>query len=252
MDNILDKKSKIGSGIKEFVSSAGADGVVIGLSGGVDSSLVAYLSANALGPDNVYGMILPSPSTSRQDIDDALSVAGALKIDYGIEDISRRIESFFDYDEKNKLVRGNVASRVRMVTLYREANRRNYLVAGTSNKSEVMLGYFTKYGDGGVDFELIGNLFKTDVYEMAKALGVPENVLNKAPSAGLWPNQKDETEIGMDYNTLDRMLLMLEDRKDKQDIIDYLNLDSSLVDNVIERIDKNKHKLSMPPVITLQ
>jgi len=207
-ENLEKTKNLIERFIKKCVKSAGKDGVVIGLSGGLDSSLVAKLSVGALGPESVYGLILPESSVTKpEDTKDAKEFAERLGIDYEvieIGDIIRDIEK--NVKTKDKLITGNIKPRVRMTIMYAKAAEKNYLVAGTTNKSEYLIGYFTKWGDGAVDFEPILDIYKTQERELAKYLRIPEKILNKKPSAGLWKGQIDEDELGITYDELDECL----------------------------------------------
>ena len=202
----------IGGWLKDKVKLSGTAGGVIGLSGGVDSAVVAALAVRALGKDAVFGLILPCESDP-EDMEDAISVARELGIRYRLIDMVDHFAVFNDRintenmtwaDPKGaNLVRGNLKSRLRMVMLYIYANMFNYLVLGTGNLTEIMTGYCTKYGDGGVDLEPIGDLYKTDVWNMAKFLELSERIITKPPSADLWKGQTDEDELGMPYAELD-------------------------------------------------
>jgi NAD+ synthase len=193
--------------IEDFIKrkARGFSGIVVGLSGGVDSSVVAQLCANAIGKDRILVLIMPYEWN--ENMDDAVSFAEQLGIKYEIVEIKDIADSF---EKKGffgkKISKENLLSRVRMCLLYGVANERNMLVAGTSNKSEIMVGYFTKYGDGGADFEPIGDLYKTDVWELAKFLGIPLRIVEKKPSADLSQGQTDEGDLGITYYDLDDAL----------------------------------------------
>lgn len=180
-------------------------GGIIGLSGGIDSAVVAYLAVRALGRENVYGLSMPY---GKQSTEDAELVAKKLGIAYDIIDIKPVVDIFENQARyfEEKLPKGNLMARVRMCLLYGAANQRNMLVLGTTNKSEMEIGYFTKHGDGAVDIEPIAHLYKTQVWELAEELGVPGNVIEKKPSADLWAGQTDEGELGFSYHTLDKVL----------------------------------------------
>ena len=193
--------------IKDTVKKAGARGIVIGLSGGLDSSLVAALCARALGPDRVLGVLMPSETNSPQDIDDARLVVGKLGIAHRIVPIKDVLEAFkMHLERQDELATGNLSARARMCILYYYANTLGYLVVGTGNKSEISIGYFTKYGDGGCDLLPIGGLYKTQVRELAKSMGLPQRIIDRVPAAGLRPGQTDEGDIGMSYEQLDKVL----------------------------------------------
>lgn len=187
-------------------------GFVVGISGGVDSAVVAHLLAKTGVP--VHGLILPSPTTAQADIDDAIAVATSAGIGYTIAPISPVYDTFMtSMDElfnreadRQNVIAGNVQARLRMVALYAYAQSHQAVVVGTDNAAEWHMGYFTKFGDGGVDVVPLANLTKSQVFEMAKLLGVPQSVLDKAPSAGLWTGQTDEDEMGVSYREIDAHL----------------------------------------------
>lgn len=198
--------------LQEQVAAAGARGAVVGLSGGVDSAVVAALCRRAFG-DNILGLILPCHSDPR-DREDALLVATTFQLPYkeiSLDPVFDLLLRLFDPEGDGaataSLAAANLKPRLRMLTLYYHANQLNYLVVGTGNRSELAVGYFTKYGDGGVDLLPLGNLVKGQVYELAAYLGVPERIRQKPPSAGLWPGQTDEGEMGLTYAELDAYLL---------------------------------------------
>ncbi len=236
---------RIVSFIKEYVESCNADGVVVGLSGGVDSSTVAFLCVRALGSERVFGLIMPEKDvTPNQDIEDAKQVAEMLGVEYKIIEISDIVKTFIEkLGEGGKIAVANLKPRIRMVINYFYANNMNRIVAGTGNKSELMIGYFTKYGDGGVDFLPIGDLYKTEVLELARYLGVPERIITKKPSAGLWVGQTDEGEIGMSYAELDEILRAME-RGEKRDDEKFRRVE--------ELVNASKHKREMPPVVKVR
>jgi len=200
---------RISRWIKERVEEAGAEGVVVGMSGGVDSSVVAVLAKKGLG-DRVLGLIMPchSDPTSAKH---ARQVAAKFGIETEYVDLTPVFDRLLEaLPPGDKLARGNLKPRLRMATLYYFANSRNYLVVGTGNKSEIKVGYMTKYGDGGVDLLPLGGLFKTQVRELARELGIPEEIITKPPSAGLWEGQTDEGEMGISYEELDKILAAIE------------------------------------------
>ena len=202
---------KLTSWIREQVKAADVKGVVVGMSGGLDSSVVAVLCKRAL-PQNTLGVLLPCYS-SESDLSHAHLVAQKFDIatttvtlDPIFDAVKKALPSEGFDAETEKLAEANLKPRLRMLTLYYLANRLCYLVAGSGNRSELEVGYFTKYGDGGVDILPLGNLLKSQVQELARYLGIPEELINKPPSAGLWPGQTDEAELGITYEELDRYL----------------------------------------------
>lgn len=247
-------KDKIVAFISSKVSGSVANGAVIGLSGGIDSSLTAYLTVSALGKENVLGLLLPEKSiSSKQDIDDAIEVANILGIDYKIIEISPILASFSSaipvFDSKAKTTNGNLKARTRMCILYYHANLMGGMVVGTGNKTELLLGYFTKYGDGGVDIEPIGDLYKTQVRGLSKYMGIPARMIEKTPTAGLWPGQTDESELGVSYEMADQILTMLVD--EKKNISDIKSqFPPEIVDKLAARISSSGHKRMPPPAIT--
>jgi len=231
---------EISNWIKTQVKETKAEGVVVGLSGGIDSSVVAALSKKAIG-DRVLGLIMPC-QTDSIDEKHAFLVASCFKIKterIALDSIYEKLLEIFP--SGNKLALSNLKPRLRMLTLYYFANSLNYLVAGTGNKSEIMVGYFTKYGDGGVDILPLGGLLKSEVRQLAKELQIPEEIINKVPSAGLWPGQTDEGELGITYEDLDKILDALESNNP-------IDLQPKLVEKVKRLIDTSKHKRILPPI----
>jgi NAD+ synthase len=196
--------------IGDKATKAKAEGVAFGLSGGIDSAVVAALSIKVF-PKNTLALIMPCYNLEN-DTNDAIDLINKFNLSYKIIDLSTVYDSFIyllDDKEKEgsfKLAEANIKPRLRMITLYYFANKLNYLVVGTGNKSELTIGYFTKYGDGGADILPLGNLLKNQVKELAEYLGIPKKIINKPPSAGLWEGQTDEEEIGISYNQLDKYL----------------------------------------------
>jgi len=204
--------SKLVAWIREQAEEAKRQGVVFGLSGGIDSSVVGVLCKRAF-PDNCLAVIMPCYS-SETDIQHAIAVAQKFQIPFRyvildeVFDALREALPDGGLDPGTKrIAEANIKPRLRMITLYYLANRLDYLVVGTGNRSEISVGYFTKYGDGGVDILPLGNLVKTQVRELAMHLGIPDEIIHKPPSAGLWEGQTDEGEMGITYEELDRYLL---------------------------------------------
>jgi NAD+ synthase len=195
--------------IKGIVEEAGAKGVIFGLSGGIDSAVVAALCKKAF-PGNSMGVIMPCYSNPI-DEEHAYLVAEALQLDTKkvvLNDAFDAMKNVLGVQESDpRLAVANIKSRLRMITLYYNAGVKNYLVAGTGNRSELTIGYFTKYGDGGVDFMPLTSFVKKEVVELAQKLGIPEIIITKPPTAGLWENQTDEAEMGMSYAELDNYIL---------------------------------------------
>lgn len=203
---------KLTAWIREKVVAAGGKGVVVGMSGGLDSSVLAVLCHRAF-PQNMFGVIMPCYS-SREEGEHALAVATKFSIPTKMVILDTVLDALFKAlpDERvepdvSRLAKGNLKARLRMLTLYYFANQNKYMVAGASNRSELSVGYFTKYGDGGVDILPLGNLVKGQVKELASFLGIPQQIIDKPPSAGLWQGQTDEGELGLSYEELDRYLV---------------------------------------------
>jgi NAD+ synthase len=192
--------------------NSGCTGIVLGVSGGVDSAVAAAFCCRAIGPDKVLGLSLPSAVSNPQDIDDAALLCSRLGMKQKIVSIEPMLEGFramAGYSGTRYLT-GNIMARVRMAVVYYHANLDRRLVCGTSNRSEYMLGYCTKYGDNAADIQPIVHLYKDEVYEAARELDIPDPILKKAPSAGLWEGQSDESEIGLSYTEIDHSLRALE------------------------------------------
>ncbi len=243
-------KDKIVAFIRSKVKEADATGAVIGLSGGIDSTLTAYLTVEALGQENVLGLLLPEKGiTSQQDIADALEVVKILGIGHKVIEISPILRSFSklipDFDKTALAAKGNLKARTRMCILYYHANLMHRMVIGTGNKTELLLGYFTKYGDGGVDIEPIGGLYKTQVRGLSRFMGIPAGIIDKTPTAGLWKGQTDEGELGVTYEMADKILLMLVDEKKDVSAVRKL-YPSGQVDRLVSLMRANKHKTKPP------
>jgi len=226
---------------------------IIGLSGGLDSSVVAYLTVKTLGKDGTRLYILPSKVTPQEDVEDAMSIVKNLNIpedNWRIISIDPIVEVFEKLlGPMGRVEKGNIMARSRMIMLYHEAAVHKGLVVGTGDKSEILLGYFTKYGDGGADLFPIGGLYKTTVRRLAEYLGVPERIRIKPASPALWPGQTAEGEIGIDYNTLDAILyLKFEKGLREIEVQRALGIPLETVRRVLERVRLNQHKRRMPRV----
>ncbi|MGY5880460.1 MAG: NAD+ synthase [Candidatus Thorarchaeota archaeon] len=233
--------------IRDYVAKAGVSGVVLGLSGGIDSSLVAALACEAIGPEKVLGIMMPvDAEKDAKNIEDAKLIAEQLGMKHEIFELKKAVAA---YDSLNldKVALGNLAARLRMVTWYARANQENRLVLGTSNKTETMIGYFTKYGDGGTDILPIAELYKANVWDLARHVGVPESLIEKAPSAGLWEGQTDEKEIGVTYPELDSILFLhLEKGMSENEIVSW-GIEKSKVEKVLKMMNRSKHKRETLP-----
>jgi len=232
-------KNKITGWLKKQVKKSGARGIVLGISGGLDSSVVAVLAKEALAREGVLGLILPCHS-QRQDLKDARLVVKKLKIKSKTIDLSEVYDSLLEVlPGAGRSTRANLKARLRMAVLYYFANTLGYLVCGTSNKSELMAGYFTKYGDGAADILPLGDLLKRQVWALAEELGIPKGIIIKPPTAGLWPGQTDEGEMGISYQELDDILERRENNR-KQVI------SSDTVEKVRKMFQGSEHKRQRP------
>lgn len=238
--------------ISNYASKSAAKGLVIGLSGGLDSAVVLKLSMNALGPSRVLGLLLPSEVTPGEDSQHAIDHAKSLGTRYQIIDINPIFAKYVEVLPQDKMASANLMSRIRMNILYYYAAINDYLVAGTSDKSELYTGYFAKFGDGAADILPIADLYKTEVRALGKYLDIPSVILQKKSSPRLWVNHLAEEELGMDYETIDPILHMLVDKKLKpEQIAKKLSVSIDQVRKVKQMIDKNAHKRKMPPIAYL-
>ncbi len=236
--------------LREKLRKTGAKGYVLGVSGGIDSAVVLRLSVKAVGCGKVHGLIMPERESDREDIDDAKELCEADGVDYDVTDISEIVKAVAEAipGKADKKALANVKARARMVLLYDHAARHGRLVLGTSNKSELLIGYFTKYGDGGADLEPIGDLYKTQVRQLAKELGLPNKIVAKVPTAGLWKGQTDEKEIGMTYEKLDAILATIELALDHTTASERTGYPVSDIERVAGMVRSTAHKRKFPTV----
>jgi len=242
--------------IAEFIRGqlrqAGFERVVLGLSGGIDSALVAYLVAEAIGAERLLCVLMPYRTSSPASRDDAADVVGRLGAASELVDISPLVDAFFDADpDASPLRRGNVMARERMVVLYDRSVTWGGLVVGTGNKTESLIGYTTLFGDSSCAFNPIGDLYKSQVRQVAAAIGVPEQIIRKAPSADLWPGQTDESEADFSYPVLDRLLYWRIDRRRSDEEMAALGFDPALVARVDRMVATSEFKRQVPPIAKL-
>ncbi|MGC8661103.1 MAG: NAD+ synthase [Nitrososphaeria archaeon] len=238
----------IADSVKQFIKSYGnKNRFVVGLSGGLDSAVTAWLARTAAGKDNVLGLIMPDgDSTPQADIQDAQKVADLLGINSKTIYIDQVLQAYNKKLNLDPRTLGNLKARVRMSFLYIFANSENRMVLGTGDKSEIYLGYFTKYGDGGVDLLPIGDIYKTELRELATYLGVPESIVTKKSSPRLWQGQLAEEELGVTYEFADRVLYRLIDRR--EDARAIVQEEGEKARTVIELCARSEHKRKMPPI----
>lgn len=228
----------------------GVAGFVVGLSGGIDSALSARLARDAVGPERVLAVLLPDRANPKALLEETIGYAHALGIASTVVPIEPLEAPFRELFPKlgDAAALGNIKARLRMTVLYALARERHRLVLGTGNKSEILLGYFTKHGDGGVDLLPLGDLYKSQVRELAERLGVPAAVRERPPSAGLWEGQTDEGELGMPYGEIDRVLFGLEQLRDEAEIARRTGVDPARVAELVRRVEENRHKRRLPPI----
>jgi NAD+ synthase len=236
--------------IKDYVEKSGTKGLVLGLSGGIDSCTVAALSALAIGGDKVLGLILPEKETyNRKDTEHAELVAKNFCFETKTVDITSTLKAFYTsipiFDSADNVCKGNIKARTRMIYIYYYANRLNMLVCGSSDKSETMIGYFTKWGDVAADISPIMDLYKTQVRKLAQHIGIPKAIVAKPSSPALWPGQLAESELGIKYEQLDLILYGLEHFMRTEEIAKQLNVEKESVNRVKHRWLSAEHKRRM-------
>lgn len=234
--------------IKTYVENSGINGVVIGLSGGVDSAVVAKLCKDVFGKKNTRCVFLPNETTPEQDFKHLDLLIKKLDLFCEKKEITNLINETDKHCilKPDKFALANIKTRIRMAILFEYANMTNSLVCGTSNKSELLVGYFTKYGDGGVDIQPIGDLYKTQVWELARFLKIPKEIISKPPTAGLWKGQTDEKDLKISYKHLDLILAGLEQKMNFDDIAKIAGVKTSDVQRIHNMRVKSQHKRKTP------
>lgn len=238
--------------VRSEIQGAGFEHAVLGLSGGVDSALSTFLAAEALGPENVLVLRMPYQSSSPESLEHAQLVIDATGVRSKTIAITGMVDAYLEHvPEADALRRGNVMARCRMIMLYDHSAAFNGLVVGTGNKTEILLGYTTLYGDSACAINPIGDLYKTQVRQLSAAIGVPQVIIDKAPSADLWVGQTDEDELGFTYSDVDQLLFLLVDgQHDPQSIIEQ-GYDPRFVARVLAMVRNNEFKRMMPPIAKL-
>ena len=240
----------IGEFIRAQLSQAGFGKVLLGLSGGIDSALVAYLAAEAIGPQQVLAVLMPYRTSSPESRADAETVVAELGCPSELVDISAIVDGYFEPDRTDAapLRRGNFMARARMMVLYDHSVTWGGLVIGTGNKTETLIGYSTLWGDSASAFNPIGDLYKSQIRQLSAAMGVPQAIIAKAPSADLWPGQTDEAEVGFSYAEVDRILFRLVDRRLSIDEVVADGFERELVDRVDRMVAGSEFKRQVPPI----
>jgi NAD+ synthase len=242
--------------IAEFIRGqlrqAGFERAVLGLSGGIDSALVAYLTAEAIGAERLLCVLMPYRTSSPSSQADAEEVVRQLGCASELVDISPMVDGLYGPDsDASALRRGNLMARMRMAVLYDRSVTWGGLVVGTGNKTESLIGYTTVFGDSACAFNPIGDLYKSQVRQVAAAIGVPDQIIRKAPSADLWPGQTDETESGFDYPTLDRLLFWRIDKRRSIDEVEALGFSREMIERVDRMVAGAEFKRQVPPIAKL-
>ena len=248
-----DLATKILTGfIRTELNRVGFQKTLLGLSGGIDSALSLYLSARALGPKNVLAVRMPYKTSPDETMEDAQTMID----DLGVQSLTVEITDMVDplinrYENMDRVRAGNIMARMRMIVLYDQSVPFKGLVMGTSNKTEMLLGYSTVFGDAAAALQPIGDLYKAQVRQLAGALGVPERVIQRAPSADLWKGQTDEGELGFTYDAVDRLLYLLVDQRYRPETCVEEGFDAAFVDRVVRMMRQNHFKRVMPPIAKL-
>ncbi len=238
--------------IRSEITRAGFQRAVVGLSGGVDSAVSCYLAAEALGPQNVLAVRLPYRASSPDSLEHAQMVIDALGVQALTVEITDMVDPLFErFPDASPTRRGNAMARARMIVLYDQSEAFHGLVVGTGNKTEILLGYSTLYGDAACALNPLGDLYKTQLRQLADALGVPPPIIAKPPSADLWVGQTDEGELGFTYEEVDRLLYRLVDQRYSPDECIAAGFDKAFVQAVVRRIQRNHFKRVLPPIAKL-
>lgn len=244
-------KKQLQEFLKIELAKTGLNRVTVGLSGGLDSAVVAVLCKETFG-DNMSCVLMPSQFSSKESVDDAVELCEKFNIKYEIKSIAPMVEAYIQNMDEDKLRIGNFSARMRMSVLYDTSSRDKSIVVGTSNKSELLLGYGTIFGDIACAINPIGEMYKSDEFEFAKFLGVTDAIINKKPSADLWEGQSDEEELGYSYSQMDEVLkLLVDENKTKEELL-TLDYNEKLIDLLNYRIKANAFKGKLPVIAKIK
>ena len=251
--NLKEAHNELVEFLRENFKKAGFSKAVLGLSGGIDSALVAYLLRDALGKENVLAIMMPYKSSNPDSLNHAKLVVEDLKINAKTIEITDMIDAYFKNEkEASSLRMGNKMARERMSILFDYSSKENALVVGTSNKTEIYLGYSTQFGDSACALNPIGDLYKTNIWDLSRYLKIPNELIEKKPSADLWEGQTDEQEMGLTYKEADQVLYrMLEENKTVEEILNE-GFDKSLVENIVRRMNRSEYKRRMPLIAKIK
>lgn len=238
--------------LREEVNKVGFKKVILGLSGGIDSALVAFLAAKAFGPENVYTVMMPYKTSSKESLEHAELVVKKTGINTKKVEITPMVDAYFAMNEDmTSLRKGNVMARTRMCVLFDNSAKEGALVLGTSNKTEILLGYSTQFGDSASAINPIGDLYKAQIWALSEYMGVPEEIVKKKPSADLWEGQTDEQELGFSYQMADEILYYLIEERLKSEEVISLGYDKKVVEIVIGKIKMNQYKRKLPVIANI-
>lgn len=251
--NLKEVHNELVEFLRENFKKAGFSKAVLGLSGGIDSALVAYLLRDALGKENVLAIMMPYKSSNPDSLNHAKLVVEDLKINSKTIEITDMIDAYFKNEkEASSLRMGNKMARERMSILFDYSSKENALVVGTSNKTEIYLGYSTQFGDSACALNPIGDLYKTNIWDLSRYLKIPNELIEKKPSADLWEGQTDEQEMGLTYKEADQVLYrMLEENKTVEEVLGE-GFNKDLVDNIVRRMNRSEYKRRMPLIAKIK
>ena len=251
--NLKEVHNELVEFLRENFKKAGFSKAVLGLSGGIDSALVAYLLRDALGKENILAIMMPYKSSNPDSLNHAKLVIEDLKINSKTIEITDMIDAYFKNEkEATSLRMGNKMARERMSILFDYSSKENALVVGTSNKTEIYLGYSTQFGDSACALNPIGDLYKTNIWDLSRYLKIPNELIEKKPSADLWEGQTDEQEMGLTYKEADQVLYrMLEENKTTEEVLAE-GFNKDLVDNIVRRINRSEYKRRMPLIAKIK